>query len=60
MMHIFHNWSKWEQYKRLDPERMLSKNWVLRAMIEVRQKRRCLTCGKAQDKLVTSYPADSI
>jgi hypothetical protein len=50
MIHWFHDWSKWERYE-------LKIFWVdgfSRRLvgIEVRQKRSCEICGKAQDRLV--------
>lgn len=51
---LFHDWNKWEQYERpiieipgiLAPEKIRGEQIHC---IDVRQKRRCRRCGKAQD-----------
>lgn len=52
-MCIFHKWAKWYQYERTIPERQLTKNYGLCAIIEMRQRKTCLKCGKAKDVLVS-------
>jgi hypothetical protein len=47
-MCIFHNWSKWKQFKVSVPARQLTKNWGLCAATEYYQQKSCLRCGKVK------------
>lgn len=58
-MHIFHRWSKWEQYTwsgtvtytgLLVPKSLQGSKI---AVIEYRQKRKCSVCGKVEDEELT-------
>ncbi len=57
MCFIFHDWSKWEQYKehgtqilgRLAPKSVQGKEYPY---IEIRQRRSCKKCNKMQDELI--------
>ncbi len=57
MCFIFHDWSKWEQYKekrtailgRIAPKSVQGKEVLY---TELRQKRLCKKCNKMQDELV--------
>ena len=53
MVCIFHDWSKWVEYKVSVKEALFwedidKQEWG----IQVRQKRECLKCGKMQDRQV--------
>lgn len=50
--HLFHNWSPWLDYTRKLPTRPISRSLMLMPATEHRQQRRCVICGKAQDRLV--------
>ena len=59
-LHIFHDWSKWEQYD-IDVEVILTGLWFpieLRGkrviQTQHRQKRHCLECNFEQDKEIKS------
>lgn len=57
-MHIFHKWSKWQQYEHeyqftpgiIMPKEIRGKVF---SQVDLRQKRTCLECGKMQDELVS-------
>ena len=57
-MHIFHKWSKWEEYNHRYsgayygfwiPE---EQRGVTREFSDLREKRVCEVCGKTQDRLI--------
>jgi len=49
---IAHQWSKWTQYEEKYSFRYHSGELVHGYRTEIRQRRKCLICGKAQDVLV--------
>lgn len=51
-MHIFHKWSKWQEYQVQIPPRRLTSSWGICGYIEHRQKRYCAECGKVQEKII--------
>ena len=59
-MHIFHKWSKWEEYTRtmlvmpgiLSPKEQRGK---LYESVEMWQKRECLICGYTQRESVIKF-----
>ena len=56
-MCLFHKWTKWEQYKvnmketpgLLSPKEI---HGMVFDVVEERQRRKCLKCGKVEDELV--------
>ena len=57
MIHIFHKWDKWEQYKeryKWSPGLIFSKEIQKEVYkgCDIRQRRICIICGKMQDKLI--------
>lgn len=50
IMHVFHSYGPWRQYKITLPMRRLFRNWALAEAVEVRQETRCLVCGKVKDE----------
>jgi hypothetical protein len=54
---LFHQWGQWEQYEQnylvaIYPGELIQQE-VSRKRL--REKRRCLVCGAAQDRIVTEY-----
>lgn len=46
-----HKWSKWEQYKWSGGEYLYGTT-IVRQITESREKRKCLKCGKMQDRKI--------
>lgn len=52
-MNWLHNWSKWKPYE------FIGKMGSIIKVVELRQTRRCETCGKTQDKLIREHQFDN-